>query len=176
MKTALQQEFDKRFEVSTTRHYLVVHPQGERDQWADRFEELYNRFEHYFRVRGFSLEEPQYPLVAVVFRDQAEYFRHAAASGTPMHPNTLGHYDPLIEPRVLVRCDGQQERRRLVGKRRHDHPRSHASNGVQRRRPPAVCSRAAVAGRRTGHDVRGARRVERAIRPHAGRPREPRTG
>ena len=32
--------------------------------------------------------------MAVVFRDQAEYFRHAAASGTPMHPNTLGHYDP----------------------------------------------------------------------------------
>ena len=90
----LQHEFDGRFEVSTTRHYLVVHPRGERDQWANRFEDLYNRFGHYFRVRGFALQEPQYPLVAVVFRDQAEYFRHAAASGTPMHPNTLGHYDP----------------------------------------------------------------------------------
>jgi hypothetical protein len=56
---------------------------------------LYNRFGHYFRVRGFTLSEPPYPLVAVVFRDQAEYLRHAAASGTPMHANTLGHYDPL---------------------------------------------------------------------------------
>jgi uncharacterized protein DUF1570 len=95
MKPMLQQEFAGRFEVTTTRHYVVVHPRGERDEWADRFEELYNRFGHYFRVRGFSLQEPAYPLVAVVFRDQAEYFRHAAASGTPMHPNTLGHYDPL---------------------------------------------------------------------------------
>ncbi len=94
MKTMLQHEFDSRFEVSTTRHYLVVHPRGERDEWADRFEDLYNRFGHYFRVRGFTLTEPQYPLVAVVFRDQAEYFQHAAASGTPMHPGTLGHYDP----------------------------------------------------------------------------------
>jgi hypothetical protein len=94
MKTALQQEFDNRFEVSTTRHYVVVHPRGERDQWAERFEELYNRFGHYFRVRGFSLEEPPYPLVAIVFRDQDEYFRYAAASGTPMRPGTLGHYDP----------------------------------------------------------------------------------
>ena len=94
VKTVLQKEFDKRFDISTTRHYLVVHPHGERDQWANRFEDLYKRFEHYFRVRGFKLSEPQYPLVAVVFRDQAEYQRHAAAGGTPMQPNTLGHYDP----------------------------------------------------------------------------------
>jgi hypothetical protein len=72
----------------------VVHPSGQRDQWADRFEDLYKRFEHYFRVRGFTLHEPQYPLVAVVFRDQTEYRRHAEASGTPMRPDTLGHYDP----------------------------------------------------------------------------------
>jgi hypothetical protein len=95
MKTVLQREFDKRFDVSTTRHYLVVHPRGERDQWANRFEELYKRFAHYFRVRGFSLKEPPYPLVAIVFRDEAEYFSHAKAGGTPMRPGTLGHYDPL---------------------------------------------------------------------------------
>jgi hypothetical protein len=94
MRERLQHEFDLRFEVSPTRHYLVVHPRGQRDEWANRFEDLYNRFGHYFRVRGFSLQEPPYPMVAIVFRDQAEYFRHAAASGTPMHPNTLGHYDP----------------------------------------------------------------------------------
>jgi hypothetical protein len=93
MKTELQQEFGKQFDVSTTRHYLVVHPQGERDQWANRFEDLYKRFEHYFRVRGFKLQEPQFPLVAIVFRNEADYYRHAAASGTPMRPNTLGHYD-----------------------------------------------------------------------------------
>jgi hypothetical protein len=95
MKARLAREFDSRFEVSMTRHYLVVHPQGERDQWAGRFEELYNRFGHYFRVRGVALDEPPYPLVAIVFCNQVEYMRHAAASGTPMHPNTLGHYDPL---------------------------------------------------------------------------------
>jgi hypothetical protein len=94
MREMLQHEFDNRFEVSTTRHYLIVHPRGQHDEWANRFEDLYNRFGHYFRVRGFSLQEPQYPLVAIVFRDKAEYFQRAAASGTPMHPNTLGHYDP----------------------------------------------------------------------------------
>jgi hypothetical protein len=108
MKTQLQQEFGKQLDVSATRHYLVVHPQGERDQWAGRFEDLYKRFEHYFRVRGFAPKEPPYPMVAIVFRDQAEYFRQAAASGTPMRPGTLGHYDPLTNRVYLfdVTADG----------------------------------------------------------------------
>jgi hypothetical protein len=101
MKTVLQAEFDKGFDVSTTRHYLVVHPAGERDLWAQRFEDLYNRFCHYFRVRGFSLSEPQYPLVAIVYRNQAQYFQQASASGTPPRPGTLGHYDPTTN-RVLL--------------------------------------------------------------------------
>jgi hypothetical protein len=92
MKKRLQKEFGRQFDVTTTRHYLVVHPKGERDEWANRFEELYKRFEHYFRVRGFKLEEPPYPLVAVVFRNQAEYRRYAESSGTPVPPEWLGHY------------------------------------------------------------------------------------
>jgi hypothetical protein len=94
LRAELVREFGPQFDVSTTRHYVVVHPHGQRDEWANRFEDLYNRFGHYFRVRGFALQEPLYPLVAIVFRDKAEYFRRATASGTPMHPNALGHYDP----------------------------------------------------------------------------------
>jgi Protein of unknown function (DUF1570) len=92
MKTVLQQEFDKRFDVSTTRHYLVVHPRGERDEWASRFEDLYKRFEHYFRVRGFQLEEPPYPLVAVVFRNEADYRGHAASTGRSVPSTWVGDY------------------------------------------------------------------------------------
>ena len=95
MKSALQQEFDKRyFDVSATRHYLVVHPAGERDEWADRFEQLYKRFDHYFHVRGFETTEPLYPLVAIVYRNQEEYFKASEAAGTPRQPGRLGHYDP----------------------------------------------------------------------------------
>lgn len=93
MKKALAAEFRKRFNVTTTQHYVVLHADGG-DQWPSRFEDLYNRFGHYFRIRGFELKTPPYPLVAIVYRNQSEYLQAAAASGTPMHPNTLGHYDP----------------------------------------------------------------------------------
>jgi len=92
MKKALVAEFGKQFDVTATQHYVVVHPSGG-DEWAGRFEDLYNRFGHYFRVRGFEIEAPPYPLVAVVHRNRAEYLRAATAGGKPMHPNTLGHYE-----------------------------------------------------------------------------------
>jgi hypothetical protein len=92
MKAWLQKEFGKQFDVTETRHYLVVHPHGERDKWANRFEDLYKRFEHYFRVRGFKLEEPPYPLVAVVFRNEADFRAHAEASGTDIPSTWVGYY------------------------------------------------------------------------------------
>jgi hypothetical protein len=93
MKAMLQQEFDSNFEITQTRHYLVVHPRGVGSEWPARFEELYNRFGHYFRVRGFALQEPLYPMIAIIDRNRAEYFQRAAASGTPVPSNYLGHYD-----------------------------------------------------------------------------------
>ena len=94
MKQSLQEEFGDHFELTTTRHYIVVHPSGQKPLWAHRFEELYRSFQHSFRVRGFLTQEPPYPLVAIVFRNQAEYYRHATTQSTPLQPGYLGHYDP----------------------------------------------------------------------------------
>ena len=94
MRNELQREFGSKFDISSTTHYLVVHPSGERDVWAQRFENLFRSFNHYFRLRGFAPEEPKFPLVAVVFRNQAEYFAHARKGGQAMKPGTLGHYEP----------------------------------------------------------------------------------
>jgi hypothetical protein len=80
--------------VSAIRHYVVVHPRGERDQWPDRFEQLYDRFNHYFSVRGFQLKEPEFPLVAVVFRTHEEFMRRVSADGVQASPNLLGVYVP----------------------------------------------------------------------------------
>ncbi len=94
MRSLLHKEFDSRFEVSTTSHFVVVHPPGQWSAWAERLESLHRSFTHYMQVRGFRLAEPRVPLVAVVFRNQHDYYSHAAAGGTPLAPGTLGHYDP----------------------------------------------------------------------------------
>lgn len=94
MKPTLYEEFGDRSDLTTTQHYIVVHPRGQKDLWAQRFEDLYRSFNHYFRVRGFSPKEPKFPLVAVVFRNKSEYYQYAASVGTPLQPGFLGHYDP----------------------------------------------------------------------------------
>jgi Protein of unknown function (DUF1570) len=94
MKRELYRELGQTLDISTTQHYIVVHPRGSKDTWDNRFEDLYRSCIQYFRVRGFTPREPEFPLVAIVYRNQADYFAAASASGTPMRPGTLGHYDP----------------------------------------------------------------------------------
>jgi hypothetical protein len=91
MRGMLQREFSN-LEVSGTGHYLVVHPAGERDHWADRFEELYRSFVHYFAVRGFTVRKPQYPLVAIVVKNKSDMARYAAAEGIRVSSGLLGYY------------------------------------------------------------------------------------
>ena len=105
MRDRLRGEFSESFDISNTQHFVVVHPRGEWSVWADRLETLYRSFNHYMSVRGFNLDEPRVPLVAVVFRNEGDYYRHAAASGTPMQPNTLGHYDP-VSNRIFLFDEG----------------------------------------------------------------------
>ena len=100
MRASLYREFGRRFDVSGTGHYLVVHPRGQRDVWADRFEELYRNFTHYFRTRRILPAEPQFPLVAVVFHRQEDFLRYATADGLNAK-NYLG-YNSLTSNRILL--------------------------------------------------------------------------
>ncbi|TWT85197.1 hypothetical protein Pla123a_00030 [Posidoniimonas polymericola] len=92
MTQLLRDEFDKRFGISTTQHYIVVHPRGERSAWTERFEQIYGALVNCVRVRGFRVQQPQFPLVAVVFRNKVEYESHVRGSGAKLLPNSLGFY------------------------------------------------------------------------------------
>jgi hypothetical protein len=94
MRASLAREYGDKFEVTGTGHYLVVHPAGQRDQWAGRFELLYRQFVTYFSKRGFRLHEPRFALVAVVFSNHADYQRDAAARGITLAANVVGYYSP----------------------------------------------------------------------------------
>ncbi len=101
MKGRLLTEFGSGFEVTATSHYLVVHAAGQRDQWAQRFESFHRAFVHYFSVRGWRVPEPRFPLVAVVFPTQSQYFAHARATNVAITKEVLGYYSP-ISNRILM--------------------------------------------------------------------------
>lgn len=101
MRAALLREFGGRFEVSGAGPYLVVHPKGQHDLWATRFDQLYRSFQPYFSARGLRPNAPQFPLVAIVFRSQDEFQRYAADSGVRISPEVLGFYS-IATNRILM--------------------------------------------------------------------------
>ncbi|NOY30093.1 MAG: DUF1570 domain-containing protein, partial [Planctomycetes bacterium] len=105
MQSRLRDEFGRSFQVSTTQHFVVVHPKRQ-EKWADRMESLYRTFVHSMRVRGIKIVNPQVSMVAIVFRSRSDYYRYSKSQGVALPPGVLGHYDHTSN-RVLLYDDGQ---------------------------------------------------------------------
>ena len=91
LRASLQQEYGTLYDVSGTGHFLVVHPRGQRDVWAGRFEQLYREMIHYFTSRRIKVHDPELPLVAVVFATESEFTSHARKDGMKSN-DVLGYY------------------------------------------------------------------------------------
>jgi hypothetical protein len=92
LRASLLRELGSGYEVSGTGHYMVAHPRGQRDLWAQRFEDLYRSFHQYFSVREFDLEDPPFPLIGVVCRDRRDFQRYAFDHEGISGIGVLGYY------------------------------------------------------------------------------------
>ncbi len=101
MRGLLLREFGRSFEVSGTGTYLVVHPTGQHDVWAPRFEQLYRAFSHHFSVRGLQIAHPEFPLVAVAFGSREQFVQYAQSLGIKLPPGVVGFYSMLTN-RILL--------------------------------------------------------------------------
>jgi hypothetical protein len=93
LRGQLEREFGPAFEVTGTGHFLVVYPKGQQ-QWADRFEQMYRSCIMYFKVRGFTINDPEFPLVAIVFPTRDDFLRYAMKDGVKQANGVLGYYLP----------------------------------------------------------------------------------
>lgn len=93
MVAKLKKEFGKRYTVSTTSNFIVVHPHGDYLKWAKPFEDLNKRFAAYFSTRGHRLEEAKFPMVAVVLNTRGEFDRMLKGYYSA-DKNMLGYYSP----------------------------------------------------------------------------------
>ena len=73
MKERLKKEFGSRYTVSTTEHYVVVHPHGTAAIWADPFEKLHQSFVYWCEQNGMVPKKPLFPMVAVVLRSRRDF-------------------------------------------------------------------------------------------------------
>lgn len=94
MRDELLRQVSRDYEISGTSHYLVIHPRGQRDKWAERFENLYRSFVLYFSVRGLQPATPAFPLVGFVCKDRAEFDR-TASTQKGMPNGVQGYYNNM---------------------------------------------------------------------------------
>jgi hypothetical protein len=106
MRAQLTRELGQSFDISGTGHYLVAHPKGQRDVWAARFEDLYRSLVHYFSRRNVLVHDPEFPLVAIVWRNQQEFLRYAAQDGATVSNQVLGYYSPRSNRIALFDTSG----------------------------------------------------------------------
>ena len=95
LRDRLKTEFGRDFEVKATSHYIVVARNESAERYAKLFEQVYRQFHSYFVPRGFRMEEPEFPLVAVVFPDQASFTKYCRAEGANPKPGVVGFYLPV---------------------------------------------------------------------------------
>jgi hypothetical protein len=114
VRDKLRHEFGKGFDFAGTRHYVVCAPVDKNGGsqkarvYAETFEELYRTFQMYFSVRGFTISEPEFPLVAVVFPDFESFARYASAEKVDAPRSLLGYYKPQSNRIALYETPEQQ--------------------------------------------------------------------
>ena len=74
LRSQLRSEFGKSFEVLATKNFLVVQPQGRGDRWPNLFESSHRSFVRYMKNRGVTIREGRFPMVAIVYPDQAAMY------------------------------------------------------------------------------------------------------
>jgi hypothetical protein len=93
LRDKLRRELGTQFEAAATRHYIVcAKGSGKARQYAEWFEEVYKTFFLYSSVRGMHLTEPEFPLVAIVFPDQAAFSRYAQQDKVAVTSQLQGYY------------------------------------------------------------------------------------
>jgi hypothetical protein len=117
LRAALLRELGGGYEVSGTGHYVIAHPSDQRDKWAERFEDLYRSFVHYFSVRGFQPPAPPFPLVGIVCRNHDDFARLATAQLGGVPGGVTGYYDILSNRITLYDMGGQGDSAGKTGKK-----------------------------------------------------------
>lgn len=96
------------FSVHSTKHYVLVYNTSPvYVKWVgELFEGLHRRFSNYWRSKGLRLEEPRFPLVAVVFSDKASYLRYAQKDIGESAKAMIGYYNMKTNRMVMYDLTG----------------------------------------------------------------------
>lgn len=98
------------FRVHQTAHYLVCFDTSPvYAQWCGSlFERLYMAFTNYWSRKGFTLSEPEFPLVAIVFADKRAYLKYSSAVLGSAGESIIGYFNLTTNQMVMYDLTGTE--------------------------------------------------------------------
>ncbi len=94
LRTRLQKQFGREYEVVTGRQYVVVAPVGRARDYAALLDDVFAGFQNYFGTRGFRIASPEFPLIAIVFADAKAFADYCQQDGLRAVRGLRGYYSP----------------------------------------------------------------------------------
>ncbi|MGH7127881.1 MAG: DUF1570 domain-containing protein [Planctomycetaceae bacterium] len=107
LRNELRADYGQKLDVVVRGRYVVCAEHGKAAEYAALFDDIYRSVRGYFQVRGFSMPEPEFPLVALVFPDRDGFAAHCADDGFSAFRGLKGYYT-LRSNRVAVFDPGEE--------------------------------------------------------------------
>ncbi len=97
MGKKLLEEMPEGFRIHTTPHFVICYDTTDAyAKWAGGlYERLYKSFQGFWREKKFALEEPRFPLVALIFQTKASYLRYAQPEIGKSAESMFGYYNVM---------------------------------------------------------------------------------
>jgi hypothetical protein len=110
----LGRELGREFEVAAAGQYVVAAPHGRARTYADLLDRVHRSFTTFFSRRSFDLPPLEFPLMAVVYPDEASFAAYCRQDGMTYVPGLKGYYSPESnrialfddEHSLVLRTDG----------------------------------------------------------------------
>ena len=92
LKQRLRDEFGGDYQIVQSGRYMVVAAKGRGKEFANVLDDVYGIVQREFRVRGFDIKPPEFPMVAIVFPRKSAYLEYANKEGARGVSVALGYY------------------------------------------------------------------------------------
>lgn len=110
----LLREFPAGFRIHSTANYVICYNTSDAyAQWCGGlFERLYRGYYGYWKNRGWELNKPEFPLVALVFDDKASYAAYAEKELGDATRSIIGYYNVQTNRVTMYDLTGVDELRK----------------------------------------------------------------
>ncbi|MBL8851294.1 MAG: hypothetical protein JNG89_16550, partial [Planctomycetaceae bacterium] len=94
VRDQLSRDLSRDFEVSAAGSYVVAAPAGKARSYAALLDGEQRAFATFYSRRNFGLQQPEFPMVAIIFPTEQSFAAYCESDGVPYAPGLRGYYNP----------------------------------------------------------------------------------